>query len=83
MIFSDHIYRSLNDVKDLFTAVKSLADVAVIFRNNNQEDAKLEQYIEQFVKANIDFAEKLYQTTIDNVDEPEEDCEEDELDDWT
>lgn len=31
---------------------------------------------------NVDFAEKSYQTAIDDITEPEEDCDEDELDDW-
>lgn len=45
MIFNSENFRSLDDIKDLFAAVKSLAEIAVMFRNNNQEDAKLEQYI--------------------------------------
>ena len=82
MIFNGENFRSLDDVKDLFAAVKSLAEIAVIFRNNNQGDTKLEQYIEQFIQANIEFAEKAYQRTLDDNEEPEEDCDESELDQW-
>ena len=35
MIFNSEIFRALDNVKDLFIAVKSLAEVAVIFRNNS------------------------------------------------
>lgn len=82
MIFTNEIFRSLDSVKDLFTAVKSLAEVSVVFRSNNQQDAKLEQFIEQFVQSNVEAAEKAYQQTMDDRDEPEEDCDESELDEW-
>lgn len=34
MIFNNEGYRSLDDIKNLFTAVKSLAEIAVTFRKN-------------------------------------------------